>query len=325
MYVAREYDSPMRDLNELTLPELYERLAKSGLIRRLFELAYAEDLGGEPGSPDAGDVTSELCVDRSDRCEGTVVARGAGVVCGLAAVGDLLDVFAGSAVFRASAKDGERVAAGQSLGKIMGSKRDVLAVERTLLNVLGRLSGVATATAQYASALGTGAKTMLYDTRKTTPGLRALEKYAVRCGGGMTHRMGLYDAVMVKDNHLASVSDDDLADFLGEMVREVWPMRAKSRLRFVEVEVDGLEQFKRLVGLEQGAIDIVLLDNMSVKDVKEAVRLRDDLRLPVQLEASGGITLENIAEYAATGVDRISTGAMTHHSVWLDVALDLTS
>lgn len=307
----------MDDLNTLTLPLLYTKLAESGLVRRLLELARDEDLGPKGL---AGDVTSRVCPAQA-QIEAGLICRENGVVAGLEVVEDLLDVFGGDISFDATATDGQHVKAGAVLGVVKGSKSAVLAIERTLLNIIGRLCGIATRTDQFVNAIQGGAR--LYDTRKTTPGLRMLEKYAVRCGGGFCHRMGLHDAVLIKDNHLAGVSVDDLSAFVSEAARKAWPLRAQEGLSFVEVEVDSIEQFERVLAVETGLVDLVLLDNMDTKQLREAVALRDRIGAEVLLEASGGVTLETVRQIAQSGVDRISVGGLTHQAVSLDLGLDI--
>jgi nicotinate-nucleotide pyrophosphorylase (carboxylating) len=210
---------------------------------------------------------------------------------------------------KASARDGDSVAAKTELMTITGDARAVLSAERTALNLLGHLSGIATATAAFVQLLK-GTQTRICCTRKTTPGLRALEKYAVRCGGGFNHRIGLDDAMLIKDNHIAVAGG----------VRGVLE-RARANaghLVKIEIEVDTLDQLA--VVLDTGLADAVLLDNMSVADMRKAVEMTAGRAL---LEASGGITLETIAAVAATGVDYASSGWITHSAPSLDVALDI--
>jgi nicotinate-nucleotide pyrophosphorylase (carboxylating) len=161
----------------------------------------------------------------------------------------------------------------------------------------------------------------LYDTRKTTPGLRVLEKYAVRCGGGMCHRIGLFDAVLIKDNHIAGVGLAELAGVVSGAARKA---RAERReLQFVEVEVDSLDQLERVLTLERGVVDIVLLDNMGPPELRRAVQMRDASKCEPELEASGGVALQSVRAIAETGVERISAGTLTHGAVWMDVAMDV--
>jgi nicotinate-nucleotide pyrophosphorylase (carboxylating) len=308
----------MNDLNALPLPELYQELAGSGLVARLLQLAYDEDLGAGPHS---GDITSETMIPYGAVGDAAVVARSGGVIAGLAALPDLVKLFGGGLTVRLSTADGEAVGAGSTIATLSGPVRQLLAVERTALNLVGRLSGIATRTAEFVRAMGQGHRAALYDTRKTTPGLRVLEKYAVRCGGGRCHRIGLFDAVLIKDNHLAAVPLAALAHTVGEAAARARALRPG--LAFVEVEVDSLEQLERVLTLPRGAVDIVLLDNMPVERLRAAVRLRESSAARPQLEASGGVRLETVREIALAGVDRISAGALTHSVGSLDVALDL--
>jgi nicotinate-nucleotide pyrophosphorylase (carboxylating) len=307
----------MQDLNALPLPHLYAELASTGLVRRLLELARDEDLGST-----GIDVTTRAARgDAGAIMQAVVRARQACVIAGLAAADDVLDVMGVEAEARQLIADGDRADAGQSILELTGPASTLLAAERTLLNLLGRLSGVATTTARYVQALHSQAPesdAVLVDTRKTTPGMRVLEKYAVRCGGGMCHRIGLHDAVLLKDNHLAGVAVDALAAFVR---RAADTARSAGQVRFVEVEVDTLEQFEALLSLPVGIIDIILLDNMSLGQLERAVSMRHaDGPL---LEASGGVTLETIGAIARTGVDRISVGALTHGAVSVDLGLDV--
>ena len=323
-----------RDLNALSLPALFAELAANGCAKRLIELARDEDLGmtarparpgdaGE-GTTSIGDITTRACVPPEKQGAADLVAREAGVIAGLAAIPMILEVFGGEMRFEARASDGDRVAAKTIVGVLRGPMDEILELERTMLNLVGRLSGIATRTARFLSAMNAGGpvRAGLYDTRKTTPGLRALEKYAVRCGGGKCHRIGLYDAVLIKDNHLAGVAVDEIAEFVAGASRRARE-EADCPLSFVEVEVDSLDQFRALLTLPAGVVDIVLLDNMGLSRLREAVAMRDAARSRIELEASGGINLETIRGVAETGVDRISTGSLTHSAASLDVALDV--
>ena len=276
--------------------------------RRLVELALAEDLDG------AGDVTSQAVIPAEQVGQGLFVARSQGVVGGLPAAAMVVSMVDPTLVFESLVEDGAAVQHGMHLAKISGRMRGILAVERTALNFLQRLSGVATLTAKFvAAAKGLPAK--ILDTRKTTPGWRLVEKYAVRCGGGHNHRIGLYDGILIKDNHLRGLQIADCRLQLEEAVR-----RARSRSDLpVEIEVESLEQLRFVLPLRP---EIVLLDNMTTTQMREAVRLRDKAAAGVQLEASGGVTLETVRGIAETGVDRISVGALTHSAVALDIALD---
>ncbi len=305
-------------LADLSLDELYRELTRDGLARRLFALAREEDLG-----PDSVDVTAWATLDGDQGASAALRAREGGIAAGLACLPELAAVFAqGEAPVEIETRcaDGDRIEPGQTLAMLTGSTRAVVRLERTMLNVISRLSGVATRTGEFAACIPPDTHARLYDTRKTTPGWRALEKYAVRCGGGRTHRLGLYDAVLVKDNHLASAPLDALGERLTQSLRR---SRAASELRFVEVEVDSLEQLEVVLGIEPGLIDVVMLDNFSIERLERGVAMRDALAAGVALEASGGVTLETIAPIARTGVERISVGSLTHHAVSLDLGLDI--
>ncbi|TVQ30786.1 MAG: carboxylating nicotinate-nucleotide diphosphorylase [Phycisphaeraceae bacterium] len=314
-------NSRMLDLNTLSLPDLYEELTRSGLAHRLFSLARDEDLVCYATGVET-DLTSELYIDEDSETTAMLRSRGAGVVAGLAAAPELLSVFTTECEFLGIASDGDTIEAGAALGEVSGPTRQVLRTERALLNLVSRLSGVATFTNRFVRAIeATGADAMLYDTRKTTPGLRILEKYAVRCGGGMCHRIGLHDAVMIKDNHLAGVELEGLADRIAAAARRA--LDAEGGVRFVEVEVDSLAQFEQVLRVEAELIDIVMLDNMAPDSMREAVRLRDEAGSEIQLEASGGVTLESVDTIAKTGVDRISVGSITQSAPALDIGLDI--
>jgi len=248
-----------------------------------------------------------------------LVSRQAGTFAGAAVLNALASRFSSRVAIRRSIDDGDAFAAGDSLGVIEGDVRTVLGFERTLLNFLQRLCGVATMTRRFVDAVaGTGVR--IYDTRKTLPGWRELDKYAVRCGGGCNHRMGLHDAVLVKDNHLATVPLGRLAEVAGEIAERA--ARLQPRPAFVEIEVDSLEQFRQVLGVP--GVDVILLDNFGLGAMSEAVSLRDDrgLRGRVELEVSGGVTLHTIEAIARTGVDRVAVGALTHSACAIDLGLD---
>jgi nicotinate-nucleotide pyrophosphorylase (carboxylating) len=271
------------------------------LIAPIVRAALAEDLG------QAGDVTSQACVAPETRLNCVFAARKAGVIAGLACARLAIAELDPSANFDRLVEDGARVGAGEKLASVSANARALLAAERVALNLTGRLSGIATLTQAYVDAVaGTGA--IIVDTRKTTPGLRALEKYAVRCGGGVNHRFGLDDAILIKDNHIAACGS------VGEAVRRA--RAAASHLMKVEVEIDGLGQLEEAL---KYAPDVVMLDNFSLADLAEAVR-RTSGR--ATLEASGGVSLETVRAIAETGVDVISVGALTHSASVLDIGLD---
>jgi nicotinate-nucleotide pyrophosphorylase (carboxylating) len=265
--------------------------------------ALAEDLGR------AGDVTSIATIPTDARAHAVVVARKAGVMAGLPLVAAAFRKLAPEIDIKPHARDGVAVAAKTALMDVVGPARAVLAAERVALNFLGHLSGVATATHEFVRRLE-GTRTRICCIRKTTPGLRALEKYAVRCGGGFNHRFGLDDAMLIKDNHIA------VAGGIRAVLERAHA--AAGHLVKIEIEVDTLAQLREVLDLRLA--DAVLLDNMSIGDMRQAVEMVAG-KLP--LEASGGITLDRIAEVAATGVDYASSGWITHSAPNLDVALDI--
>ena len=274
-------------------PLLYEPL-----IRRALE----EDLGR------AGDLTSDAILPPDLTAEAAVVARKAGRIAGLPAAVSAFSILDPTLQVELRSADGRDAAAGETLAVVRGAARSILSAERTALNLLGRLCGVATATRDLV-ALVAPHGTRIVCTRKTTPGLRALEKYAVRAGGGSNHRFGLDDAVLIKDNHVALAGGirpavERARAYVGHLVK-------------IEVEVDSLEQLGEALDLK---VDVVLLDNMSLETLREAVRMAKGKALT---EASGGITPQTAPAVAATGVDMISVGWLTHSSPALDVALDV--
>lgn len=281
--------------------------------RALVRLAVREDLERQQ------DWTTVALAPSDRRGEADVVARQAGVVAGMPALATALDEMQAQVELTPAVADGDVMPAQTRLASLRGNVRDLLTCERTLLNLLGRLMGVATLTQAYVEAVrGTTAR--IYDTRKTTPGWRRLEKYAVRCGGGCNHRTGLYDAILVKDNHLAQ-SGGDAAGAVRRVREFIGGYGGTEPLGELPlaIEVDTLEQLAAVLPL---APDIVLLDNMSPTLLRQAVALRDEVAPAVELEASGGVRLEKLREIAAAGVDRISVGALTHSARWLDVGLD---
>ena len=243
-------------------------------------------------------------------------SRAAGRLSGAALLERVAAAYDPSLRLAVEKRDGDELQPGDVIATFHGLLRSILAMERTALNFVCHLSGIATLTAKYVEAVaGTTAK--IYDTRKTVPGLRGLAKYAVACGGGHAHRRGLFDAVLIKDNHIAQLPDDDLAGRLREAVGKA---RRSSRTAFVEIEVDSLDQLA--AALAAGA-DIVLLDNMTPSQMQQAVKARDEKGKGVELEASGGVNLDTVRGVAEAGVDRIAIGALTHSAPALDVGLDV--
>jgi nicotinate-nucleotide pyrophosphorylase (carboxylating) len=273
------------------------------VIEQAVRRALKEDLGR------AGDITSAATIPAGKKARAKLVARKAGVLAGLACAAQAFHAIDPTVLFRAHTRDGAKLAAGETVAEIEGSAIGILSGERVALNFVGHLSGIATLTASYVAKIAhTGAK--ILDTRKTIPGLRALEKYAVRCGGGVNHRFGLDDAVLIKDNHIA------VAGGVGAALKAA--RAAVGHLVKVEIEVDSLDQLAEV--LKAGGADAVLLDNMDLATLKRAVEMA---RGKLVLEASGGVTLETVAKIAETGVDVISSGALTHSAPALDVALDI--
>ncbi len=341
-------------------------------LQRLIALAKEEDLGA------AGDITTQAVSGQQSAVSGQrsavsfqrsafsgqrcaqIAARADGVVCGLGIAPFVLSAYdAKLRLVTSEVSDGDGVTADTILGTIQGEWRSILACERVVLNFMQRLSGIATQTRRFVEAVA-GTDARIYDTRKTTPGWRDLEKYAVRCGGGQNHRLGLHDAVLVKDNHLAGVPLDRLAQRAFEILNEVSNLSdreqqsvqraaglsprdarrvggsrrpkhtaqepaAAGHAALVEFEVDSLEQFGEL--LKVVGIDVILLDNFPLLDLRRAVEIRDrqGLRDKLELEASGGITLDTVRPIAETGVERISVGALTHSAAAMDISLEFSS
>jgi nicotinate-nucleotide pyrophosphorylase (carboxylating) len=267
-----------------------------------------------------GDLTSLALLSAADQGSAAVVARSAGVLAGGPLIAKILSAVEPQLAWEPQLEDTAELTRGTIVGTIHGPASGILIAERLVLNFLGRLSGIATLTKRYTDVIqGTPAR--IYDTRKTTPGWRRLEKYAVACGGGRNHRTGLYDAVLIKDNHLALGRQGQKPFSPAQAV-----LAAKEMLRqrfadmpIVEIEVDTLDQLREVL---PAAPDIVLLDNMIPVLLAEAVQIRNSVRPEVELEASGGITLETVRTVAETGVERISVGALTHSAVSLDFGLD---
>lgn len=287
-------------------------------LERIVRAGFSEDLDA------AGDITTRsLGLEHAGRAN--IVSRSAGVVAGLPALGALLALwqtefadrwYAGQEPLYSTTfvKDGP-IAKGEVVAQLAGPMCQILAVERLTLNLLSRLSGVATLTARYVQAVA-GTKARVYDTRKTTPGWRYLEKYAVKTGGGENHRIGLFDAVLIKDNHLAHLAQTE-ADPVRAAIHKARSFVPTGTI--VEVEIDSLTQLESALVARP---DIVLLDNMNFENLSLAVELRDRLAPGVALEASGGVNLRTVAEIARSGVDRISVGALTHSAPILDLGLD---
>lgn len=292
----------------------------------LLRPALAEDLG------DAGDVTTRALVAEDAIGAAVFVARSHGVLAGITLAQMTAEFIDARLQWTSLLQDGSPLAPGALIARVEGPAASLLTAERLILNLLSRLSGIAGLTARYVAAVS-GTRARIYDTRKTTPGWRRLEKYAVRCGGGCNHRAGLYEAILIKDNHLALGAQ---ASLHGTAAAAYTPAQAVRRARnfietqvpqasradmIVEVEVDTLDQLDEVLPV---APDIVLLDNMTPAMLVEAVRRRDLAGADTDLEASGGVNLQTVGEIARSGVERISVGGLTHSAVSLDIGLDWT-
>jgi nicotinate-nucleotide pyrophosphorylase (carboxylating) len=281
--------------------------AEAGYLAVLIDFALTEDLS------DDGDVTSRATIPDGLKGRAAFVARAPGVLAGIEAAERVclrVDHHLRIATLR---EDGYRVGANETFATVEGSMRSILMAERTALNFLQRLSGVASLTRQFVDAVA-GLPVKILDTRKTTPGWRLLEKYAVRMGGGSNHRVGLFDMVLIKDNHLAAIKPRETA-----IRQAIEAARSEFPTLPIEVEVESLEQLDQALQVRP---DIVLLDNMLLDQMKEAVVRRNAVSPGVKLEASGGVNLHTVRAIAETGVDRISVGALTHSAKALDIALD---
>jgi len=278
----------------------------------IIKMAIEEDLG-------QGDLTSDLLFKEDTIDKANIISREEIIVCGMEVVREILRQYDKRLKLKVYVDDGQSAHVGCKLATIEGPLRPMLSAERVMLNFLQRLSGIATTTGKYVRAVQ-GTKAKIYDTRKTLPGWRVLEKYAVRCGGGYNHRLGLYDGILIKDNHLAQLG----RNFQPKLREIVCEARKVKGVKFVAVEVDHVDDQLNYV-LEIKGIDIVLLDNMGQWQLKHAVEMRDEMcgksKKPL-LEASGNITLTSVSAIAQCGVDRIAVGAITHSAAAADIALD---
>jgi len=307
----------------------YQQIIWDGQVeddcRELVRLAMHEDLAG------LQDWTTVALVPADYQGTADIVARESGVVAGLPALESAINEMRADLTIAPARADGDSISEGTRLATLQGNARDLLTGERILLNLIGRLMGIATLTREYVDAIA-GTQARVYDTRKTTPGWRRLEKYAVRCGGAHNHRTGLFDGVLIKDNHLAMLVAQEKSKLItGQGGAAGWAVEharkfltKKSREKpaidcLVEVEVDTLKQLAAVLPAQP---DIVLLDNMPPAMLSEAVQMRNEQASQIELEASGGVKLETIREIAESGVDRISVGALTHSARSLDLGLD---
>ena len=283
-------------------------MLRAEVIDLIVKLALREDVGRR-------DITTSAIIPQGKHIHAEIEAKENGVLCGIEIAERVFRHVDENLRFLPVAKDGEWVEKGREIAYIDGNAVSILIAERTALNFLGHLSGIATCTREFVEKIkGTNAK--IFDTRKTTPNLRLLEKQAVLTGGGVNHRMGLYDQVLVKDNHLRILKDRPIPDILSEVKKSV----QKKTVMGIEVK-----NLKELVEALKGKPDYILLDNMRPETVKASLELRRKAASKIPFEISGGVNLENVRAYAETGVERISIGAITHSSSWLDISLDIVA
>ena len=288
-------------------------------IRDIVQLAIKEDIGD-------GDITSKIFIPDGFETEGVIIAKEAGIVAGLPVAGYVLSQIDENLIFTSNIEDGSRVKKGTIIGSVKGLTLSLLSAERLVLNFLQRLSGIATATNRFAEKIK-GYRTQIMDTRKTAPGWRYLEKYAVRVGGGINHRMGLYDQILIKDNHLKAMGSEKENGTISRLVRKAREQIENGML--IEVEVEDLCQIREVM---DAGVDIILFDNMEPSKIREAVEMVKEFEnsrdagngRAILTEASGNITIENVEEYADAGVDRISVGAITHSVRVLDISFDIS-
>ena len=303
--------APKRPPTTIPIERLKVRALDS--LQPLLTLALDEDIG-------PGDLTTSVLIDTESSARGELLLKAEGVAAGLLFVVPILQRVDSRLTFEPCVEDGARLGRGEVMGVIHGPVRPMLTVERTLLNFLQALSGIATYTAQFVAAVA-DTDALILDTRKTTPGWRFLEKYAVRMGGGVNHRTGLHDGVLIKDNHLAVRAPNHVGETIAGLVRE-----ARGRISPeipIQVEIESIDYLEEVLAAQP---DVVLLDNMTVPMIREAVQRRDHLHgdKGPALEASGGINLANVRPVAETGVDRISIGALTHSAPVLDISLEVS-
>ncbi len=272
---------------------------KTSHLDELIRLAFDEDVGEE-------DVTSSLLIDRDCQARAEIISKGEGILCGLFLIDKIFSWQSSNVGVQSTLEDGSQIHPGDVICSLQGNLRDILRAERVALNFLGRLSGISTHANLFVKTVE-GLNVDIMDTRKTTPGLRFLEKYAVKIGGGKNHRFGLYDAILVKENHL--ISHKTITDAVSTIKKNI-----KKKMP-IEVEVTNLSELKEAL---EAHVDIVLLDNFSQSDVRDAVSMANGNCL---LEVSGGVSLKNVRQFAETGVNRISIGALTHSSPQFDFSL----
>ncbi|MCR4289555.1 MAG: carboxylating nicotinate-nucleotide diphosphorylase [Candidatus Scalindua sp.] len=288
-------------------------------IKNLVQLAIKEDIG-------TGDITSKIFIPEGSESNGILIAKETGIIAGLPVVGYVLSQIDKDLIFTVNIEDGSRVEKGSVIASVKGLTLSLLSAERLVLNFLQRLSGIATATNQFVERVK-GYKAQILDTRKTAPGWRYLEKYAVKIGGGANHRMGLYDQILIKDNHLKIMESEKENCDIGRLVKKAREQVANEVL--IEVEVEDVCQIKEMV---DAGVDVILFDNMPPSKINEAVEMVKEFEASrdagtgrvILTEASGNITIENVEEYAKAGVDRISVGMITHSARALDISFDIS-
>ncbi|MEK6767241.1 MAG: carboxylating nicotinate-nucleotide diphosphorylase [Planctomycetota bacterium] len=288
-------------------------------IKEIVHLAIKEDIGD-------GDITSKIFIPEGSESEGTIIVKETGIVAGLPVAGYVLSQLDKDLIFTSNIEDGSRVERGTEIARVKGLTISLLSAERVVLNFIQRLSGIATATNRFAEKVK-GYKAQIMDTRKTVPGWRYLEKYAVRVGGGVNHRMGLYDHILIKDNHLKIMEYEKENGAIVRLVKKARKQIENGTL--IEVEVEDLSQVKDTA---DAGVDIILFDNMEPSKIREAVNMVKEYERnqgartgkAILTEASGNITLQNVEEYAKAGVDRISVGAITHSARALDISFEIS-
>ncbi|MEX0776134.1 MAG: carboxylating nicotinate-nucleotide diphosphorylase [Phycisphaeraceae bacterium] len=292
-------------------PRLDDYTAPADMTELVARARY-EDLG-----PDGLDITSAALIPAEQQGRAVMRARQAGVLAGAALLPAIVAAYDSAVKLESLRVDAAKLQPGAEVARFTGPLRSILAIERIALNFVTHLSGIATLTARHVE-LVRGTRARICDTRKTIPGLRGMAKYAVACGGGVSHRMGLYDAVLIKDNHIAHLALADLGAAVRQAVERIG--RQNLAVKFIEVEVDSLNQLEQVLS---AGMDFVLLDNLPPEVLRQAVVMRDRVAPGVLLEASGGVNLDTVAAIAQTGVDRISVGALTHSAPSLDLGLDI--
>ncbi len=291
---------------------------ESEKIKEIVQLSINEDIG-------TGDITSKLFIPEGSVSEGVILAKEDGIVAGLPVADYVISQIDSDLYFTPNLDDGSRIEKGTKIASVNGPTKSLLSAERLVLNFLQRLSGIATSTNSFVEKVK-GYKTQILDTRKTTPGWRYLEKYAVKIARGTNHRVGLYDQILIKDNHLKIMGSDKNNGSVGRLVEKAREQIGNGML--IEVEVESLCQIKEMV---DAGVDIILFDNMTPLEIREAVKIVRELKKTcgfetdrtILTEASGNITVENVEEYAKAGVDRISIGAITHSARVLDISMDI--